>query len=80
MQPRVRYGVFTPASFREFLPGYGGTSYGSPGKTVAYGRFSDSTAKAATHAPQPEVVHNAFGNDAISMTKRYFTSFLTRRS
>jgi len=55
VQPRLRYGVFTPASFREFLSGYGGTSYGSPGKTVAYGRFSDSTAKAATHAPQPEL-------------------------
>ena len=38
--------------FREFLPGYAVTSYGSQGKTVDYVLFSDSTAKAATNAQQ----------------------------
>ena len=39
-------------SFREFLPGYTVTSYGSQGKTVDYVLFSDSTIKAATSAQQ----------------------------
>jgi len=39
-------------SFREFLPGYAVTSYGSQGKTVDYVLFSDSTIKAATNAEQ----------------------------
>jgi conjugative relaxase-like TrwC/TraI family protein len=40
------------ASYREFLPGYAVTSYGSQGKTVDYVLFSDSTIKAATSAEQ----------------------------
>jgi hypothetical protein len=40
------------ASFREFLPGYAVTSYGSQGKTVDYVLFSDSTIKAATNTQQ----------------------------
>lgn len=39
-------------SFREFLPGYAVTSYGSQGKTVDHVLFSDSTVKAATSAQQ----------------------------
>jgi conjugative relaxase-like TrwC/TraI family protein len=39
-------------SFREFLPGYAVTSYGSQGKTVDYVLFSDSTVRAATNAQQ----------------------------
>jgi hypothetical protein len=39
-------------SFREFLPGYAVTSYGSQGKNVEYVLFSDSTIKAATNAQQ----------------------------
>lgn len=39
-------------SFREFLPGYAVTSYGSQGKTVDYVLISDSTIKAATNAQQ----------------------------
>ena len=39
-------------SFREFLPGYAITSYGSQGKTVDQVLFSDSTIKAATNAQQ----------------------------
>jgi hypothetical protein len=39
-------------SFREFLPGYAVTSYGSQGKTVDYVLFSDSTIKVATSAQQ----------------------------
>jgi ATP-dependent exoDNAse (exonuclease V) alpha subunit len=39
-------------SFREFLPGYAVTSYGSQGKTVDYVMFSDSTVKPATNAQQ----------------------------
>jgi len=39
-------------SFREFLPGYAVTSYGSQGKTMDYVLFSDSTIKAATNAQQ----------------------------
>jgi len=39
-------------SFREFLPGYAVTSYGSQGKTVDYVLFSDSTIKTATNAQQ----------------------------
>jgi conjugative relaxase-like TrwC/TraI family protein len=38
--------------YREFLPGYAVTSYGSQGKTVDYVLFSDSTIKAATSAQQ----------------------------
>jgi hypothetical protein len=40
------------SSFREFLPGYAVTSYGSQGKTVDYVLFSDSTIKAATNVQQ----------------------------
>jgi hypothetical protein len=40
------------AGFREFLPGYAVTSYGSQGKTVDYVLFSDSTIKAATNTQQ----------------------------
>jgi ATP-dependent exoDNAse (exonuclease V) alpha subunit len=40
------------ANYREFLPGYAVTSYGSQGKTVDYVLFSDSTIKAATNAQQ----------------------------
>lgn len=40
------------SSFREFLPGYAITSYGSQGKTLDYVLFSDSTIKAATNAQQ----------------------------
>jgi conjugative relaxase-like TrwC/TraI family protein len=40
------------ATYREFLPGYAVTSYGSQGKTVDYVLFSDSTVKAATSAEQ----------------------------
>jgi conjugative relaxase-like TrwC/TraI family protein len=39
-------------SFREFLPGYAVTSYGSQGKTVDHVLFSDSTIKAATNSQQ----------------------------
>ena len=39
-------------AFREFLPGYAVTSYGSQGKTVDHVLFSDSTIKAATNAQQ----------------------------
>jgi len=39
-------------SFREFLPGYAITSYGSQGKTVDYVLFADSTIKAATNTQQ----------------------------
>jgi conjugative relaxase-like TrwC/TraI family protein len=39
-------------SFREFLPGYAVTSYGSQGKTVDFVLFSDSTIKTATNAQQ----------------------------
>lgn len=38
--------------FREFLPGYAVTSYGSQGKTVDFVLFSDSAIKAATNAQQ----------------------------
>jgi len=38
--------------FREFLPGYAVTSYGSQGKTVDYVLISDSTVKPATNAQQ----------------------------
>src|SRR5208283_3322231 len=40
------------ASYREFLPGYAVTSYGSQGKTVDYVLFLDSTVKPATNAQQ----------------------------
>jgi ATP-dependent exoDNAse (exonuclease V) alpha subunit len=39
-------------SYREFLPGYAVTSYGSQGKTVDHVLFSDSTIKAATNTQQ----------------------------
>jgi len=45
-------GRILDSSFREFLPGYAVTSYGSQGKTVDYVLFSDSTIKAATNAQQ----------------------------
>jgi len=45
-------GRILDSSFREFLPGYAVTSYGSQGKTVDYVLFSDSTVKAATSAQQ----------------------------
>ncbi len=40
------------SSYREFLPGYAVTSYGSQGKSLDYVLFSDSTVKAATNAQQ----------------------------
>jgi ATP-dependent exoDNAse (exonuclease V) alpha subunit len=40
------------SSYREFLPGYAVTSYGSQGKTVDYVLFSDSTIRAATNTQQ----------------------------
>ena len=40
------------AGFREFLPGYAVTSYGSQGKTVDYVLFSDSAVRAATDRRQ----------------------------
>ena len=40
------------ASFREFLPGYAVTSYGSQGKTVDFVLFSDSAVRAATDSRQ----------------------------
>lgn len=40
------------AEFREFLPGYAVTSYGSQGKTVDYVLFSDSAVRAATDRRQ----------------------------
>ncbi len=40
------------AGYREFVPGYAVTSYGSQGRTVDYVLFSDSTIKAATNDQQ----------------------------
>jgi len=40
------------AGFREFLPGYAITSYGSQGKTVDFVLFSDSAVRAATDRRQ----------------------------
>jgi ATP-dependent exoDNAse (exonuclease V) alpha subunit len=40
------------ADFREFLPGYAMTSYGSQGKTVDFVLFSDSAVRAATDRRQ----------------------------
>lgn len=40
------------ANYREFVPGYAVTSYGSQGKTADYVLFSDSTIKAATNDQQ----------------------------
>jgi ATP-dependent exoDNAse (exonuclease V) alpha subunit len=40
------------AGFREFLPGYAMTSYGSQGKTVDFVLFSDSAVRAATDRRQ----------------------------
>ena len=48
----LRDGRVLDKSFREFLPGYAVTSYGSQGKTVDYVLFSDSTVKQATNALQ----------------------------
>src|ERR1043166_3304069 len=45
-------GRILDSSFREFLPGYAVTSYGSQGRTVDYVLFSDSSIKAATNAQQ----------------------------
>jgi ATP-dependent exoDNAse (exonuclease V) alpha subunit len=44
-------GVLGP-SYRQFVPGYAVTSYGSQGKTVDYVLFSDSGVKAATNDQQ----------------------------
>jgi conjugative relaxase-like TrwC/TraI family protein len=49
---RLTDGRVLDKSFREFLPGYAVTSYGSQGKTVDFVLFSDSTIKAATNAQQ----------------------------
>jgi ATP-dependent exoDNAse (exonuclease V) alpha subunit len=40
------------ASYREFVPGYAVTSYGSQGKTMDYVLFSDSAVRAATNSRQ----------------------------
>ncbi|MBU6402318.1 MAG: AAA family ATPase, partial [Verrucomicrobia bacterium] len=40
------------AGYREFVPGYAVTSYGSQGKTVDYVLFSDSAVKVATNDQQ----------------------------
>jgi ATP-dependent exoDNAse (exonuclease V) alpha subunit len=40
------------ASYREFVPGYAVTSYGSQGKTMDYVLFSDSAVRAATNRRQ----------------------------
>jgi ATP-dependent exoDNAse (exonuclease V) alpha subunit len=45
-------GRMLDAGFREFLPGYAVTSYGSQGKTVDYVLFSDSAVRAATDSRQ----------------------------
>ena len=45
-------GRILDARYREFVPGYAVTSYGSQGKTVDYVLFSDSTIKAATNDQQ----------------------------
>ena len=39
-------------SYREFVPGYAVTSYGSQGRTVDYVLFSDSAVRAATNSRQ----------------------------
>ena len=39
-------------SYREFVPGYAVTSYGSQGKTMDYVLFSDSAVRAATNSRQ----------------------------
>jgi len=52
--------------FREFLPGYAVTSYGSQGRTVDYVLFSDSTVKAATNAQQWYVTIHAAGVAFVS--------------
>jgi hypothetical protein len=49
------------ASYREFLPGYAVTSYGSQGKTVDYVLFSDATVRAATSAEQSKSVYRHTG-------------------
>ncbi|MCI0537982.1 MAG: hypothetical protein L0Z50_22430 [Verrucomicrobiales bacterium] len=40
------------SGYREFVPGYAVTSYGSQGKTVDYVLFSDSAVRAATNSRQ----------------------------
>jgi hypothetical protein len=40
------------ATYREFVPGYAVTSYGSQGKTVDYVLFSDSAVRVATNSRQ----------------------------
>jgi hypothetical protein len=45
-------GRMLDAGFREFLPGYAITSYGSQGKTVDFVLFSDSAVRAATDRRQ----------------------------
>lgn len=49
---RLADGRLLDPTYREFLPGYAITSYGSQGKTVDYVLFSDSTVKAATNSQQ----------------------------
>lgn len=49
---RTRGGSVLDKFFREFLPGYAVTSYGSQGKTADYVLFSNSTVKAATNGQQ----------------------------
>ena len=48
----LRDGRTLDPSYREFVPGYAVTSYGSQGKTVDYVLFSDSAVRAATNARQ----------------------------
>jgi conjugative relaxase-like TrwC/TraI family protein len=48
----LRDGRTLDASYREFVPGYAVTSYGSQGKTMDYVLFSDSAVRAATNSRQ----------------------------
>jgi hypothetical protein len=48
----LRDGRTLDASYRELVPGYAVTSYGSQGKTVDYVLCSDSAVRAATNARQ----------------------------
>ncbi|MCI0538722.1 MAG: AAA family ATPase, partial [Verrucomicrobiales bacterium] len=48
----LRDGRTLDSSYREFVPGYAVTSYGSQGKTVDYVLFSDSAVRAATNSRQ----------------------------
>ncbi|MEO8350201.1 MAG: MobF family relaxase [Chthoniobacteraceae bacterium] len=45
-------GRILPPCYRQFVPGYAVTSYGSQGKTVDHVLFSDSAVKAATNRQQ----------------------------